>query len=794
MSQAEKSKKPVIVAQIMGKWIGGGVESVIMNYYRHLDHTKVQFDFICDEDSTRIPYDEIKKLGGRVFLVPKYQKLPQYLKALEGLFRKNQYRIVHSNVNTLSVFPLYAAKKAGVPVRISHSHSTSNPKEWKRNIIKNILRPFSKKYATDYFACSELAGRYLFGDKTFDQGKVKIIHNAIDLDKFKFDPEARKKLRKELGIDDKTIVIGHVGRFVKQKNHDFLVDVFNEYHTKNPDSKLLLIGTGPLEEKIKAKVKKLDLSDSVLFLGQREDTNKLYSVMDVFCLPSLYEGLPVVGVEAQAAGLLCELSSDMTKETKVLNATRFISLEKPSEEWAKTILEDYNSFKRHDITEEIIKNNYNIKKEVSKLENKYNKLLKGRSMVKKITITNAYTWYNKGDAGILLATIDTLKKIYKDAEFNILSFTPEIDRKHYCEDKTVKNVYSNILNPHPYKKGKLGKIIAVIKLFSKMIEIQFGLTFFKKKTIEKYESLKALQESDIIIVCGGGFLGGKKFDSLMHVYQIYVNTIFKKPVYIMGTSIEPIKKKLIKHYTDKVLNKVDFVFAREKITEKYLLETLPDEKHTLIPDMAFMLEDIERKFDFVEKLRKKNDVLFGITVRKWNFPNLKDKNKSMENYISCIKDFMEKEFNIRSCAFVFIPQVTVNTGDDTIIAEEIRNRLSKKNQDKFYICREDLSPSEIKSLIANMDYFVGTRMHSNIFATSMCVPTTAIAYEKKTNGIMETVGLEEYIIEINDITSDDLFSKVEKMISNAKIIKKQLKNKIGAARKDVFLKIKKVVK
>jgi len=120
--------------------------------------------------------------------------------------------------------------------------------------------------------------------------------------------------------------------------------------------------------------------------------------------------------------------------------------------------------------------------------------------------------------------------------------------------------------------------------------------------------------------------------------------------------------------------------------------------------------------------------------------------------------------------------------------------LPKKNQDKFYICREDLSPSEIKSLIANMDYFVGTRMHSNIFATSMCVPTTAIAYEKKTNGIMETVGLEDYIIEINDITSDDLFNKVEKMISNAKIIRKQLKNRIGEVRKDIFLKIKKVVK
>ena len=323
----EVQKKPIIVAQIMGKWVGGGVESVIMNYYRHLDHSKVQIDFICDEDSTRIPYDEIKKLGGRVFLVPKYQNLPKYLKALEKLFKENQYRIVHSNINTLSVFPLYAAKKAGVPIRISHSHSTSNPKEWKRNLIKNILRPFSKRYATDYFACSELAGRYLFGNKAFDQGKVKIIHNAIDIEKFKFDEVARKKLRKGFGIKDSTIVIGHVGRFVQQKNHTFLVDVFNEYYKKNPDSKLLLVGSGPLEDEIKKKVERLGLKDSVLFLGQRDDINKLYSVVDVFCLPSLYEGLPVVGVEAQAAGLPTIFSNRISKEVIVSSYAKIVSIQ-----------------------------------------------------------------------------------------------------------------------------------------------------------------------------------------------------------------------------------------------------------------------------------------------------------------------------------------------------------------------------------------------------------------------------------------------------------------------------------
>lgn len=312
--KAQKKSEPIVVAQIMGKWVGGGVEAVIMNYYRHIDRTKVQFDFICDEDSTNIPYDEIKNLGGHVILCPPYQKLPKYLKFLKQLFREKKYAIVHSNINTLSVFPLYAAKKAGVPVRIAHSHSTSNPKEWKKNLLKNALRPFSKRYATDYFACSELAGRYLFSDKTFDKGEVKIIRNAIDVEKFKFDPEARKKLRKEIGIADDDFVIGHIGRFVEQKNHRFLIDIFAEVKKTKKNAKLVLVGQGPLREEMEQKVKDLGLEKDVFFLGQRNDTNKLYSVFDVFCLPSLYEGLPVVGVEAQANGVPCVFSDRITNE------------------------------------------------------------------------------------------------------------------------------------------------------------------------------------------------------------------------------------------------------------------------------------------------------------------------------------------------------------------------------------------------------------------------------------------------------------------------------------------------
>ncbi len=366
-----KKEEPIRVAHIIGKWLGGGVESVVMNYYRHIDRTKIQFDFLCDEDSTNIPYKEIEQLGGRVILIPPYQKVFKYQKELIRIFKENNYKIVHSHINTLSVFPLRAAKKAGVKVRIAHSHSTTNKKEWKKNLLKQILRPFSKVYATDYMCCSELAGRWLFGDKAYDSGKVYLLNNAIDLDKFKYNESLRKEKRKELGISDDTLVIGHIGRFVAQKNHDYLIDIFNEVLKKNNNSILLLVGQGPLMEEIKNKVKELKLNDSVRFLGQRNDVNELYQAFDVFCLPSLYEGLPVVGVEAQASGLLCILSNAMTKETKVLDITKFISLNNTPKDWADSILDDVKKYKRIDTSKEMTSKNFNIKEEAKKLEKYY---------------------------------------------------------------------------------------------------------------------------------------------------------------------------------------------------------------------------------------------------------------------------------------------------------------------------------------------------------------------------------------------------------------------------------------
>ena len=363
--------EPIRVAHVIGNWLGGGVESVVMNYYRNIDRNKVQFDFLCSESSTDIPYEEIEKLGGRVFIVPNYTKVVKYQKELKKIFKENNYKIVHSHISTMSVFPLRAAKKAGVPIRIAHIHSTTNKKEKKKNLLKQVLRPFSRVYATDYMCCSELAGRWLFGDKEYDKGNVYLLNNAIDLDKFKYNESLRKEKRKELCISDDTLVIGHVGRFVAQKNHSFLIDIFNEVHKQRENSILLLAGQGPLMEEMKEKVKILGIEESVKFLGQRNDIDKLYQAFDVFLLPSLYEGLPVVGVEAQATGLLCELSNDMTKETKVLDTTRFMSLDNTAEEWANKILDDYSKFKRHDTTSEVTKNDFNIKKESTKLVQKY---------------------------------------------------------------------------------------------------------------------------------------------------------------------------------------------------------------------------------------------------------------------------------------------------------------------------------------------------------------------------------------------------------------------------------------
>lgn len=417
--------------------------------------------------------------------------------------------------------------------------------------------------------------------------------------------------------------------------------------------------------------------------------------------------------------------------------------------------------------------------------------------MKKITITNAYTYKNKGDAAILLGIVEALKRQYgeNNIEINILSFTPEIDNEKYCTLKCIKKVYSNTLNPFPYKQTKLGKVKAVFKLFFRMIKLFLKSKISFKRLIEKEESLKVLSKSDLIIVCGGGFLGGKKYDSLMHVFQIYLDTLFNKPVIVMGTSIEPIKKKIIKRYTEKVLKKVDFIYAREKITYDYLKNVVEEDKLDLIPDMAFMIDEKPKKLELIENIRKNTNMVFGITARKWNFPNLKTSSKeAMENYKKAIFKMMINYIEKYNAYFVFVPQVIADTNNDTIIAKEIRGLITEEYKKNIVIIEDDLSPEELKTLIGNFDYFIGTRMHSNIFATSMRIPNIVIAYEKKTNGIMEIVGLEDYVLEIDTVTSDELISKIDKCINNKTKIINYLNTKIPELKQEILEKIDKVMK
>lgn len=328
MSQGE----PIRVAQVVGKMLGGGVEAVVMNYYRHIDRSKVQFDFLVDSDSTLVPREEIESLGGRVFEIPPYQHVIEYQRELQRLFKEEGWRIVHSHINALSVFPLRAAKKAGVPVRIAHSHSTSGKGEHAKNVLKTVLKTQANCYPTHRFACSKFAGEWLFG-KGAD---FEVVYNAIDLDRFRFNEEARAQARADLGLVGDQFAIGHVGRFTAQKNHAFLIDVFTEVAKRRDDAVLLLVGSGEAGASVKALVDERGLSNRVKFLGQRSDANRLYQAFDAFVLPSLYEGLCLVGVEAQVSGLPCLLSDAITREVDVTGGCKFLPINS-SAVWADEI-------------------------------------------------------------------------------------------------------------------------------------------------------------------------------------------------------------------------------------------------------------------------------------------------------------------------------------------------------------------------------------------------------------------------------------------------------------------------
>ncbi len=361
------SEKPIRVLQVVTQMTRGGLETMLMNYDRHIDRSLVQFDFLEHRDAVTDYDREIMELGGKIHRLPRLNPLsPGYRKALDRFFAEHpEYRIVHVHLDCMSGIPLQYAKKNGVPVRIAHAHSSNEAKSAKYP-IKLLYKRCIPKYATHLYACGEDAGRWMFGGHDY-----AVLNNAIDTNAFAFNPVIREKYRDALGVDQSTLLLGHVGRFHPIKNHVFLVDIFSELVKLRPESKLLLVGQGDLEQAIRDKVEALDLSDRIIFVGIRSDVNALMQAMDVFAFPSLFEGLGIVAVEAQAAGLPCVVSDRIPRECeKTQGLVTFLPLEAGVERWAEQIL-SVAQIERYDTSFQIKSNGFDIWENATELQEFY---------------------------------------------------------------------------------------------------------------------------------------------------------------------------------------------------------------------------------------------------------------------------------------------------------------------------------------------------------------------------------------------------------------------------------------
>lgn len=332
---------PIRVLHILHSMNRGGAENAIMNYYRNIDREKVQFDFLLTEPSICHFENEIKSLGGFVFRVPLLtvkNPFPYLLEVRHFFISHPEYRIVHSHTSSKSFFPLLIAKFCGVPVRICHSHSTRS-EEGVRGLFRNFLKVPLRLVSTNLCACGNDAAIWLYGVKAVEKGKVTIVPNVIQAKNFDFSEQTRSVIRKQLGITDKTIVIGCTARFCRIKNHAFLISVFKEFHNAIQDSILLLVGDGELHDEIVSQVVASDLYNSVFFTGVVPNVASYEQAMDLFIMPSLYEGLPLSLIEAQISGLKCVASSVITRESDVTGLVTFLPLEKGAGFWANRMID-----------------------------------------------------------------------------------------------------------------------------------------------------------------------------------------------------------------------------------------------------------------------------------------------------------------------------------------------------------------------------------------------------------------------------------------------------------------------
>ena len=365
------------VLQVFGEPLSnGGQESFIMNMYRNIDRTNVQFDFFtpyyCDNGKL---VNEINSYGGNVYegkgQFESKDRKKDFIKNLKNFLKENKYEIIH--IHSGSIFALAygskIARKSGAKKVIVHSHC-GGFKDLKYRIIKILSIPYLIKYPTHYYACSKLAAEWKFPKKIIKEKNYTILKNAIDTRKIFFDKNVREDTRKKMGLSD-NFVVGHIGRYSLQKNHDFLIDIFNQIQKQEENSILVLIGVGELQEQIKQKINDLGLKEKVLILNLRNDIQELLNAMDVFVLPSFFEGLPVVGVEAQAAGLQVFTSTGVTKELPIEELSYYYDLDDGSKKWAENIIKEFKNYKRKNTTELIKESGFDVKIAAKKMEDLY---------------------------------------------------------------------------------------------------------------------------------------------------------------------------------------------------------------------------------------------------------------------------------------------------------------------------------------------------------------------------------------------------------------------------------------
>ncbi len=325
--------KPMKVLHVIGSMDAGGAETVIMNIYRKIDRTKIQFDFFVSVEKECFYDREIVQLGGTILhTVTKSSNPVKFCIDLWNVIKQNKYSIIHVHAsNAMAALPIMVAKAAGVGKRMVHSHNSSDSDNRR---LHHLMRPIMNAMATDRLSCSDMASQWMYGKKL--EG-VHVVNNPIDCRLFRHNRILREKVRSSLGLKNEITYV-HVGRFSRQKNHNFLIDIFKEIHGQDANSVLLLVGMGELLPEIEEKVSRLCLEESVRFMGTRTDIHDLLQACDIFLFPSLFEGLPLTLLEAQAAGLRCYVSDVITRQAVVTDLIQMIALSQPAKEWAEIVL------------------------------------------------------------------------------------------------------------------------------------------------------------------------------------------------------------------------------------------------------------------------------------------------------------------------------------------------------------------------------------------------------------------------------------------------------------------------